>query len=122
MRRRPRAPVAHALLARINSLLAGRTAATVQAGKYRRIQAKRVVKIVGIIGLGKTLEVAPSQNQRLVRIQKAEPDVTHVDPVPMPVQMKVDVSRVHLGNHTVAGGSIHQVLAYERLVVLWSMF
>ena len=58
------------------------------------MQGKRAVKIVGIIGLGETLEVAPSsRNQRVVHIQKERPDVTRVDPVPMPVQMKVDVSR-----------------------------
>ena len=110
----------HAPVASINSLLAGRTAAIVQAGKYRRIQGKRVVKIAGIIGLGKPLEVAPSRNQKVVRTQGAQPVATRVDPVPMPAQMKVDVSHAHLGNHTVATGSIRQVLATatDMLLVL----
>ena len=54
----------------------------------------------------------------MVRIQKARPDVTHVDPLLMPVQMKVDVSRAHLENHKVATGCIRQVLATETPVVL----
>ena len=99
-------------------VLPGRTVATVQAGKYRRMQGKRVARILGIIGWRKTLEVAPSRNQRVVRIQKAGPDVTRVDTILMPFQMKVDVSRAHLENHTVVTGSIHQVLATETPVVL----
>ena len=82
------------------------------------MQGKRTVKIVGIIGWAKTLEVAPSRNQSVARIHLARRDAIHVDPILMPVQMKVDVSRAHLENHIIATGSIHQVLAYETPVVL----